>query len=168
MPIGTDSSSLSQGPEERQRLEETIARLDRFARLMDARFRVPGTPVRFGLDSLIGLLPVAGDILGATASLYLLAEAWRIEAPRPLLGKMTANVLIELAGGAVPVVGDAFDVYWKSNLRNQKLLREHLQSRLPPPPEPSPAGGRSLPRWAIALLVLSGLAFIAAWLRLGS
>jgi hypothetical protein len=122
--------------EDRRRLQASLARLDRFANLTDARFRIPGTPIRFGIDPLLGLLPGLGDVLGLLLSLYVLVEAWRLGAPLGLLGRMLANLLIEFVGGIVPVLGDAFDVYWKANTRNTALLRAHIEKRL----EPEPAG----------------------------
>lgn len=99
-----------------------IARLRRLAWLLDANFRIPGLRFRFGINGLIGLWPVAGDVLLGLVSLYLIWEARRLGAPRALLGQMLGNVLIEVVGGAVPIIGDLFDMAFKANLRNIALL----------------------------------------------
>ena len=105
-----------------------LARLRRLAWLLDAQFRLPGTRFRFGVNSLLGLSPVAGDVALGAVSLYLIWEAKRLGAPTPLLGQMLANVAIEVAGGAVPIVGDLFDMAFKANLRNLDLLERWLRT----------------------------------------
>ncbi len=99
-----------------------LARLRWLARLMDAQFVLPGTRFRFGVDALIGLAPVAGDVLTGLLSLYVVWEARNLGAPPALLARMLGNVAIEVAGGAVPVLGDLFDAAFKANLRNVALL----------------------------------------------
>src|SRR4051812_44371222 len=105
-----------------------LARLRRFAWLLDAQFRLPGTRFRFGVNSVFGLSPVAGDVALGLVSLYLIWEAKRLGAPNALLGQMLANVAIEVAGGAVPIIGDVFDMAFKANLRNLSLLERWLQN----------------------------------------
>ncbi len=99
-----------------------LARLRKFAWLMDGQFGLPGTKFRFGVNSLFGLVPVSGDVLLGAISLYLVWEAKRMGAPNALLGRMLGNVAIEVVGGAVPIVGDVFDMAFKANLRNLDLL----------------------------------------------
>jgi len=99
-----------------------LARLRWLARLMDAQFVLPGTRFRFGVDALIGLAPVAGDVLTGLLSLYVVWEARNLGAPPALLARMLGNVAIEVAGSAVPVLGDLFDAAFKANLRNVALL----------------------------------------------
>jgi hypothetical protein len=94
--------------------------------LLDARFRVPGTTWRFGFDGLIGLAPGIGDAVTTLAALYIVAEAWRLGVPNRTLARMIGNVAIDAALGAVPVVGDVFDVVWKANRRNIALLERDL------------------------------------------
>lgn len=106
-----------------------LSRLRRFAWLLDAQFRLPGTRFRFGVNSLFGLSPVAGDVALGLVSLYLIWEAKRLGAPNALLGQMLANVAIEVAGGAVPILGDIFDMAFKANLRNLDLLERWLRNR---------------------------------------
>jgi len=106
-----------------------LARLRRLAWLLDAQFRLPGTKFRFGVNSLFGLSPVAGDVALGLISLYLIWEAKRLGAPKQLLGQMVANVVIEVAGGSVPILGDVFDMTFKANLRNLNLLERWLRTR---------------------------------------
>ena len=106
-----------------------IARLRRMAWLLDAQFGLPGTRFRFGLNSLLGLAPAVGDALLGLVSLYIVWEARQLGAPGALLGRMLANVAIEVVGGAVPLVGDVFDVVFKANLRNIALLEDWLKRR---------------------------------------
>jgi len=95
------------------------------ARLMDSIFVIPGTNIRFGLDPLIGLIPGFGDTAGAIVSTLLLIEGGRAGAPKIVLARMALNVLINTALGAIPVLGDAFSVGFKSNVRNLALLERH-------------------------------------------
>ena len=103
-----------------------LARLRRLAWLLDAQFMLPGTRFRFGVNSLFGLAPVAGDLALGAVSLYLVWEARRLGAPPALLARMLANVAVEVAGGSVPVLGDLFDMAFKANLRNLTLLEQWM------------------------------------------
>lgn len=102
--------------------EKTDTQHDRFARLLDDRFRIPGTNVRVGLDALLGLIPGAGDWLGAAIALYLPAKAVAEGASAPVILRMFLNILIDLLVGVIPILGDLFDVTWRANLRNAELL----------------------------------------------
>lgn len=106
--------------------ESTLRRLRALAWALDARWRIPGTRVRFGVDALIGLAPVVGDALMALTSLYIVYEAARLGAPDRVLARMLLNVLIEVVVGSVPVAGDLFDAAWKANLRNLELLERSI------------------------------------------
>ena len=110
-----------------------LARLRRAAWLLDGAARIPGTRFRFGLNSLIGLLPGGGDTLLALLSIVIVYQARRLGAPPALQRKMLLNVLIEFGGGLVPVLGDLFDMAWKANLRNLDLLEAHLRATNPHP-----------------------------------
>ena len=99
-----------------------LARLRRLALLIDGQFVLPGTSFRFGLNSLVGLFPGAGDLILGAVSLYIVNEARAMGAPPVLLGRMLANVAVEVVGGAVPLFGDLFDMAFKANLRNLALL----------------------------------------------
>jgi hypothetical protein len=95
------------------------------ARWMDNVFEIPGTGIRFGLDALIGLVPALGDVITSFVSMYILRVAARRGVPRVVLLRMSANLAIDYLVGSVPVVGDAFDVYWKANIKNVELLKRH-------------------------------------------
>jgi Domain of unknown function (DUF4112) len=106
--------------------EERVARLDVLANLLDTAFILPGTNVRFGFDALIGLVPGIGDAITTAISLYIVLEARQLGAPAHLILRMLANVVVDGFVGAVPLVGDAFDVLWRANRRNVWLLRKWL------------------------------------------
>jgi hypothetical protein len=114
---------------------ERIARLDALATLLDTAFILPGINVRFGLDALIGLVPGIGDAITTAMSLYIVHEARQLGAPRHVLLRMLANVALDGFVGAVPLVGDAFDVMWRANRRNMRLLQQWLarEDRFPRP-----------------------------------
>jgi hypothetical protein len=109
--------------------ETRIARLRRLAWLIDGAFRLPGSRFRFGLNSIIGLTPAAGDALLTAISLYIVYEARQLGLPAWKLARMLKNVAIEAAAGAVPVLGDLFDVAFKANLRNLAIIEEHFGVR---------------------------------------
>lgn len=90
---------------------------------------MPGTRFRFGVDSLVGLAPVAGDAVMAAVSLYFVWEARRLGAPPSLLARMVGNIAVDAAGGSIPVVGDLFDAAFRANLRNVALLEDWLARR---------------------------------------
>jgi Domain of unknown function (DUF4112) len=106
--------------------EARIARIDALATLLDTALVVPGTSIRFGFDALIGLIPGIGDVVTTIMSLYIVNEARALGAPPLLIARMLANVALDGVVGAVPLVGDAFDVVWRANRRNIALLRDHL------------------------------------------
>lgn len=109
--------------------EEEIRRLENLADWMDSRFRLPGTNIRFGLDSLLGLIPGLGDGVLALPSAYVVLAAHRLGVSPLVLARMAGNVGIDMVIGAVPVLGDLFDVGFKANRRNVALLRRHLSER---------------------------------------
>ena len=115
----------AQAPDEAARLR----RIRRLAWLIDAAFGLPGTRFRFGLNSIVGLLPVGGDITLGAISLYIIYEAAQLGVPRPLLIRMLANVAIEVAGGSVPILGDVFDMALKANLRNLAMIEDYVSRR---------------------------------------
>jgi Domain of unknown function (DUF4112) len=109
--------------------EQRLARLDALAQLLDVAFIVPGTNVRYGIDGLIGLIPVVGDIITTAISLWLVREARALGAPWHLTMRMLGNVALDGVVGAVPLVGDAFDVMFRANVRNVKLLRRWMEKQ---------------------------------------
>lgn len=109
--------------------EQSVARMEALARLMDGAFVLPGTNIRLGLDAIIGLVPVAGDVISGLISSYLIWEARQLGASRWVIARMAANTLLDTAVGAIPVVGDAFDVVFRANMKNMALLRRHMEKR---------------------------------------
>ena len=112
-------------------IERRAGRVEKIARWLDGRFVIPGTKMRFGLDSLVGLLPGIGDAATAIVGLWLIVEAARLGASRPVVIQMIVNWLIDSVLGSVPVAGDLFDVFWRSNQKNAKLLRQELDRKNP-------------------------------------
>jgi hypothetical protein len=100
--------------------------LDLLSHLLDDFIRIPGTPIRFGLDGIVGFIPGIGDILGGLASSIIILAAWQRGIPRITIARMVLNVAIETAVGAVPFLGNLFDIGWKANRRNYKLLRASI------------------------------------------
>jgi hypothetical protein len=96
--------------------------------LLDDAIRVPGTDFRFGLDPIMGILPVGGDLAAAAASMYIIFEAFRAGASRDVLGKMTALVAVDLVIGSIPVLGVVFDAFWKANKWNLSMLESHIEA----------------------------------------
>ncbi|GAA3751868.1 DUF4112 domain-containing protein [Terriglobus aquaticus] len=109
-------------------------RLDMLSHVLDDFLVIPGTRIRFGLDAIIGLIPGIGDVIGGMASWIIILAAWLRGVPRLTLARMLANVAIETIIGAVPILGDAFDVAWKANRRNFALLQRSLGERATYPP----------------------------------
>jgi hypothetical protein len=103
-----------------------LDRLDMLATALDTAFILPGTNVRFGVESLLRLIPGIGDAMASLLSCYLLYEARRLGVPGLLFARMLGNVVLEGAVGMVPLAGDAFDVYFRANRRNVALLRRHF------------------------------------------
>jgi len=106
--------------------EQRLARLDAVARLLDVVFILPGTNIRYGIDGIIGLIPVVGDIITTALSLWLVREARALGAPWHVTMRMLGNVAVHGLVGAVPAVGDAFDVMFRVNIRNMRMLRRWL------------------------------------------
>jgi Domain of unknown function (DUF4112) len=106
--------------------EQRLARLDAIAKLLDIAFVLPGTKIRYGIDGIIGLIPVVGDIIATALSLWLVREARALGAPWHVTARMLGNVAIQGVVGAVPVAGDAFDVLFRANMRNARLLRRWM------------------------------------------
>jgi hypothetical protein len=140
--------------------DASVGRARALARLLDSAVTVPGTNIRFGADSLIGLIPGLGDIAGAVLSGYIVLVATRLGAPASVVARMLLNIGVDTVVGSVPVLGDLFDVAWKSNQMNVALLERHLGA---------PIATRRTSRWlvtgvvvvAISLFVLAGVGVIA-------
>lgn len=130
-------------------------RVRAIARWLDDAFTIPGTDRRFGLDPLIGLLPGVGDVIGWALASWVLFEAWRLDTPRPLLGRMLGNVVLEALVGIVPGIGDLFDFAFKANRRNAAILDRYLETVLAPAPRASPGPAASVVLVAAVLVVLA-------------
>jgi hypothetical protein len=104
-----------------------LRRIERLTEILDTAFEVPGTKVRVGLDTLIGLLPVAGDTATALVSFYIVYEARKMGISRAATVKMLANIGIDSLVGMVPLAGDLFDLAFKANVRNLKVIRAELE-----------------------------------------
>src|SRR4051812_31197827 len=112
---------------ERSDVRETRERLAQVAWLLDSSIPIPGTRLTIGLDAIVGLFPVIGDLIGVLFSSYILSEASRLGAPKPVLMRMAFNIGIEGLVGIVPFAGDVFDAAWKANQRNVSLLNDWFE-----------------------------------------
>jgi len=99
-----------------------LGRVRTVAHLLDESVRVPGTNFRIGIDPIVGLLPIAGDLATGLCSLYIVAEAVRLGVPKRTVVRLLANIAVDVLFGSVPVVGDLFDAYWKANVKNAELV----------------------------------------------
>lgn len=128
-------------------------RLNFLAWLLDSSIPLPGTRFTIGLDALIGLVPILGDVIGVALSSLIVAEAGRLGAPRSLLMRMSFNIAVEGVVGLVPLLGDAFDAGWKANQKNVRLLNAWLDH-----PHKAARGNRAfLAVLALALAAFAGL-----------
>jgi hypothetical protein len=109
--------------------EVHLAQLDRFSSLFDSKFRIPGTGIRFGWDSILGLVPGAGDLAAFGPAAYLLYRGHAMGARKRTVARMALNSGLDLTLGAVPLFGDVFDLFFKANNRNVALLRRDLELR---------------------------------------
>ncbi|HMS19662.1 DUF4112 domain-containing protein [uncultured Sphingorhabdus sp.] len=116
--MGTDPHSVRQ-------------RVEALEKLLERGFVIPGTKIPFGLDSVVGLVPVIGDLITAAMGAYMVWEARNLGMSKWQLVRMTANVGIDTALGAIPLVGDAFDFIWRSNSKNLRIIRKHLDKHHP-------------------------------------
>jgi len=109
--------------------EQRFARIDALAKLLDVAFVLPGTKVRYGIDGLIGLVPIVGDLITTAISLWIVREARALGAPKYLVARMLANVALDGVVGIVPFVGDAFDVMFRANMRNIRILKRWMDKQ---------------------------------------
>jgi hypothetical protein len=103
--------------------------LDGLSQLFDTAFVIPGTNIRFGIEAVLRLVPGIGDVVASGLSCFLLYEAHRLGVPRHIFLRMVANVAVEGVIGSVPLLGDAFDVAFRANRRNVRLLRDYLNGQ---------------------------------------
>jgi hypothetical protein len=116
--MGTDPNSVRQ-------------RVEALEKLLERSFVIPGTKIPFGLDSVVGLVPVIGDLITAAMGVYMVWEARNLGMSKWQLMRMSANIGIDTALGAIPLVGDAFDFIWRSNSKNLRVIRKHLDKHHP-------------------------------------
>jgi hypothetical protein len=110
-------------------LPRELVLAEQLTSLLDDRFRVPVIGIRFGLDPLLGFIPWLGDIISASISLLILSAFVRNGVPKRLIAIMVFNIILDLVLGAVPLVGDLFDIYFKANRRNMRMAKAHFASR---------------------------------------
>ena len=147
------SQNLSKNPGQTPHPNQpALDRIRTLTHVLDNAVVIPGTEIRFGLDPILGLLPGGGDAIGSVMSVYLVAECLRLGLPKATLSRMLSNLLLDTVVGAVPMAGDLFDVGWKANSRNLKLLEAHLND-----PAPQTAADRQF-----IVLILLGLVGILA------
>jgi hypothetical protein len=108
-----------------ERFTAAERRIGRVTHVLDELVSVPGTSIKVGLDPVIGVIPIAGDALAALVGVWVILEASRFGIPRVVLGRMVANLVVDLGIGAIPLIGDAYDVFFRSNRRNLDLFRRH-------------------------------------------
>ncbi len=135
-----------------------LERLRWLSELLDNSIPVPGTNFRFGIDTIIGLVPGVGDLIGGALSGYIILEAARLGVPRSLLARMGYNVLVDVAVGSIPLLGDLFDAGFKANLRNLALVNTHVAA---------PATARRAGRRFVLLLAGGIFLFVAAAVAAG-
>lgn len=116
-------------PAEGAHPEAALRWIRQLTQMLDSNFKVPGTNWTFGWDGLIGLVPGVGDLVTGALSCYVVILARRMGAPKHVIVRMLGNVAVDLAAGAVPVVGDIMDFAWKANRKNLRLLERHLQKQ---------------------------------------
>lgn len=110
-------------------IDRDLKNVERVAKLMDTAFRIPGTQIKFGWDSLIGLIPGAGDLVTATPLLYFIAIGWKHKVPKRILFLMIGRQIADTLLGSIPIVGDIFDVAYRSNQKNANSLRDALAQK---------------------------------------
>jgi hypothetical protein len=118
LPVGADPASVRR-------------RIEAMEKVLENSFTIPGVNYRIGLDSVAGLVPVVGDFATAAMGMWLVWEARNLGMPKWKLWRMTGNVAFDTAVGAIPVVGDAFDFLFRSNTRNLKMVKRHLDRHHP-------------------------------------
>lgn len=104
-----------------------LDRIDALSKLFDTAFILPGTNIRFGVEAVMRLVPGIGDAAASALSCYLLYEAHRLEVPSHVFARLVANVALEGVVGAIPLVGDLFDVGFRANRRNVAILKQHFE-----------------------------------------
>lgn len=144
--------------ESERALDRRADNIRTLARMLDSAVRIPGTGILIGADSILGLVPVVGDIAGAALSGYIVLASARLGAPGATLARMLINLGVDTVIGSVPVLGDMFDVGWRANMRNVELLDRHLGAS---------ERSRRANRWVVAGVVAGLLAFAVGAVVIG-
>ncbi|WP_066796911.1 DUF4112 domain-containing protein [Sphingomonas soli] len=118
LPLGRDAAAVRR-------------RIEAMEKLLERGFTIPGTNQKFGLDFILGLIPVGGDVLTAAMGLYMVWEARNLGMSKTAMVRMLGNVGFDTALGAVPLLGDAADFFFRSNSRNLRIIRKHLDKHHP-------------------------------------
>ena len=141
------------GASRAERFRAAERRIGRVTHALDELVAVPGTSIRVGLDPVIGLIPVVGDAVAAVVGVWVIGEAARFGIPRLVLGRMAVNLIVDLAIGAIPFLGDLFDFAFRSNSANLGLFRRHAL-------DPGASTRSEQAFFAGLLLVLVGIAWL--------
>ena len=112
--------------EQKEIFEEKLIRLRQLSKNLDESFTVPGTNIKFGMDAILGLVPGGGDLVSGIFSLYMLRAAIKLKLPKRAILSMLANIVLDTTVGIIPVAGDIFDVFWKSNKRNMNIIEKYI------------------------------------------
>ena len=113
------------GASRTERFRAAERRIERVTHALDELIGIPGTPIKVGLDPIVGLIPVVGDAVAGLVGAWVIAEAARFGIPRVVLARMVVNLVVDLGIGAIPLLGDLYDVAFRSNSRNLALFRRH-------------------------------------------
>jgi hypothetical protein len=112
--------------------DAALVALRKYAVLLDSAFQVPGTHMRFGIDPIVGLIPGVGDLVTGFFSVMILLHSLRLKIPKVVVARMLVNTALDLAAGAIPILGDLFDAGYKANLKNLRLLERHARPGVKP------------------------------------
>ena len=103
-----------------------IAEFERVSRLLDSQWRIPGTGIRFGIDPMVGLVPGLGVVATGLVSAYIVLMARRLGLPNHVVARMAGNIALDVIVGSIPLLGSVFDLFYKANRRNFRILQEHV------------------------------------------
>jgi hypothetical protein len=130
--------------------DKELERARSLARVLDTAVAIPGTKYRVGLDAVLGLFPGVGDVASGVMSTYIVLTAWRRGAPAAVLARMLGNIGVDTLLGSIPIAGDLFDVAFKSNIRNVRLLERYAEA-------PQEVERRSARMAAVAVVVVAAI-----------